>query len=57
MMLTDPGQSDHGMWARTKSGCHSHLVALVRAGARFEKGRLVERPKEAPEEAINEVAA
>ena len=34
-----------------------HLVALVRAGARFEKGRLVERPKEAPEEEINEVAA
>ncbi|GHE12043.1 hypothetical protein GCM10010339_73970 [Streptomyces alanosinicus] len=22
-----------------------HLVALVRAGARFERGRLVERPK------------
>jgi putative transposase len=34
-----------------------HLVALVRAGARFEKGKLVERPKEAPEEEINEVAA
>jgi transposase-like protein len=34
-----------------------HLVALVRAGARFEKGRLVERPKEAPKEAIGEVAA
>jgi putative transposase len=34
-----------------------HLVALVRAGARFEKGRLVERPEEAPEEEINEVAA
>jgi putative transposase len=34
-----------------------HLVALVRAGARFEKGRLVERPKEAPEEERNEVAA
>lgn len=34
-----------------------HLVALVRAGARFEKGRLVERPKEAPEEEIDEVAA
>jgi transposase-like protein len=34
-----------------------HLVALVRAGARFEKGRLVERPKEAPEEETNEVAA
>jgi putative transposase len=34
-----------------------HLVALVRAGARFEKGRLVERPKEVPAEEINEVAA
>jgi putative transposase len=34
-----------------------HLVALVRAGARFEKGQSVERPKEAPEENINEVAA
>jgi hypothetical protein len=34
-----------------------HLVALVRAGARFEKGKLVERPKEAAEEEINEVAA
>jgi transposase-like protein len=34
-----------------------HLVALVRAGARFEKGRLVERPKEAPKEEIGEVAA
>ncbi|HEX6015294.1 MAG TPA: IS256 family transposase [Geminicoccaceae bacterium] len=34
-----------------------HLVALVRAGARFEKGRLVERPKEAPEEETDEVAA
>ena len=34
-----------------------HLVALVRAGARFEKGRLVERPKEAPDDRINEVAA
>jgi putative transposase len=34
-----------------------HLVALVRAGARFENGRLVERPKEAPDERIDEVAA
>src|ERR671912_1759046 len=34
-----------------------HLVALVRAGARFEKGRLIERAKETPEEDINEVAA
>jgi hypothetical protein len=32
-------------------------VALVRAGARFEKGRLVERPKKAPEEENNQVAA
>jgi putative transposase len=34
-----------------------HLVALVRAGARFERGRLIERPKEAPEEETDEVAA
>jgi putative transposase len=34
-----------------------HLVALVRAGARFEKGRLVERSKEAPDEETHEVAA
>ena len=26
-----------------------HLVALVRAGARFEKGKLIERPKETPD--------
>jgi putative transposase len=31
--------------------------ALVRAGASFDKGRLIERPKEAPEEEIDEVAA
>jgi hypothetical protein len=29
----------------------------VRAGARFVKGKLIERPKEAPEEEIDEVAA
>jgi transposase-like protein len=34
-----------------------HLVALVRAGARFDKSRLIERPKEAPDKDINEVAA
>jgi putative transposase len=34
-----------------------HLVALVRAGTRFENGKLVERPKEAPDERIDEVAA
>jgi hypothetical protein len=31
-----------------------HMVALVRAGARFEAGRLVERPAQAP---VQEVAA
>jgi hypothetical protein len=34
-----------------------HLVALVRAGAKFEKGKLVERSKEAPDEQTHEVAA
>jgi putative transposase len=34
-----------------------HLVALVRAGAKFENGKLVERPKEAPDERMDEVAA
>jgi putative transposase len=47
-------EAAEGRW-RAVNG--PHLVALVRAGARFEKGKLVERPKEAPEEEINEVAA
>src|SRR5829696_953966 len=47
-------EAAEGRW-RAVNG--PHLVALVRAGARFEKGRLVERPKEAPEEEIDEVAA
>jgi putative transposase len=47
-------EAAEGRW-RAVNG--PHLVALVRAGARFEKGRLVERPKEAPDEEINEVAA
>jgi transposase-like protein len=47
-------EAAEGRW-RAVNG--PHLVALVRAGARFEKGRLVERSKEAPEEEINEVAA
>jgi putative transposase len=34
-----------------------HLVALVRAGAKFEKGRPIERSKEAPDEETHEVAA
>jgi putative transposase len=49
-------EAAEGRW-RAVNG--PHLVALVRAGARFERGKLVERPegKEAPEEEINEVAA
>ena len=47
-------EAAEGRW-RAVNG--PHLVALVRAGARFKKGRLVERPKEAPEEEIDEVAA
>ena len=47
-------EAAEGRW-RAVNG--PHLVALVRAGARFEKGRLIERPKEAPEEDINQVAA
>jgi putative transposase len=47
-------EAAEGRW-RAVNG--PHLVALVRAGARFEKGRLVERPKEAPEEETDEVAA
>jgi putative transposase len=47
-------EAAQGRW-RAVNG--PHLVALVRAGARFDKGRLVERPKETPEQDINEVAA
>jgi putative transposase len=49
-------EAAEGRW-RAVNG--PHLVALVRAGARFERGKLVERPegKEAPEEEIDEVAA
>jgi putative transposase len=47
-------EAAEGRW-RAVNG--PHLVALVRAGARFEKGRLVERPKEATDERIDEVAA
>jgi putative transposase len=47
-------EAAEGRW-RAVNG--PHLVALVRAGAKFEKGRLVERSKEAPEEQTDEVAA
>jgi hypothetical protein len=47
-------EAAEGRW-RAVNG--PHLVALLRAGARFEKGKLVERPGEAPDEERNEVAA
>jgi hypothetical protein len=31
-----------------------HLVALVRAGARFEKGKLIERPDQTPDKEAGE---
>jgi transposase-like protein len=39
-------QAAEGRW-RAVNG--PHLVALVRAGARFEKGKLIERPEETPD--------
>jgi putative transposase len=47
-------QAAEGRW-RAVNG--PHLVALVRAGARFEQGKLVERPREEADEEIDEVAA
>jgi putative transposase len=51
-------QAAEGRW-RAVNG--PHLVALVRAGARFEAGRLVERPDETPDkeagEGVDKVAA
>ena len=47
-------QAAEGHW-RAVNG--PHLVALVRAGAKFEKNRLIERPKETPDEDTNEVTA
>jgi putative transposase len=41
-------QAAEGRW-RAVNG--PHLVALVRAGAKFEKGKLIERPDEANEQA------
>jgi hypothetical protein len=39
-------QAAEGRW-RAVNG--PHLVALVRAGARFEKGKLMERPDQTPD--------
>ncbi len=51
-------QAAQGRW-RAVNG--PHLVALVRAGARFQGGKLIERPNEPPDkeanENVNEVAA
>jgi putative transposase len=51
-------QAAEGRW-RAVNG--PHLVALVRAGAKFEKGRLIERPDQTPDkeagEDITKVAA
>jgi hypothetical protein len=44
-------QAAEGRW-RAVNG--PHLVALVRAGARFEKGKLIERPHQTPDKEANE---
>jgi hypothetical protein len=38
-------EAAEGRWRAVNA---PHLVALVRAGARFEKGRLAERPVQEP---------
>ena len=47
--------------ARWRAVNGPHLVALVRAGARFEKGKLIERPDQTPDkeagEGVDKVAA
>ncbi len=51
-------EAAQGRW-RAVNG--PHLVALVRAGARFEKGKLIERPDQTPDkeagEGVDKVAA
>jgi putative transposase len=41
-MVFKLAESAQGRWRAVTA---PHLVALVRAGARFENGRLVERPE------------
>jgi hypothetical protein len=36
-------------WTERQGGAGPHLVALVRAGATFANGKLVERPDETPQ--------
>ena len=51
-------QAAEGRW-RAVNG--PHLIALVRAGARFEKGKLIERPDQTPDKeagkGVDKVAA
>jgi putative transposase len=47
-------QAAQGRWRAVNA---AHLVALIRAGARFERGKLIERPKEARQEKIDQAAA
>jgi transposase-like protein len=51
-------QAAEGRWRAVN---RPHLVALVRAGARFEKGKLIERPDQTPDkeagEGVDKVAA
>jgi hypothetical protein len=47
-------QAAQGRWRAVNA---AHLVALIRAGARFERGKLIERPKEARQEKIDKAAA
>lgn len=42
-LRTNPIESAQARWHAVNA---PHVVALVRAGARFEKGKLVERPDE-----------
>jgi hypothetical protein len=44
-------QAAEGHW-RAVNG--PHLVALVRAGARFEAGKLIERPDQTPDKEAGE---
>jgi transposase-like protein len=48
--------AEHWLYLRTTNPIES-TFSLVRARTRFEKGKLVERPKEAPDEKTHEVAA
>jgi hypothetical protein len=42
-------QAAEGRW-RAVNG--PHLVALVRAGAKFDKGKLIERPDHTPDKEV-----